>query len=98
MLKREAFFSISVNIGRGPVLDTDGLLRALDAGDIGTACLDVTDPEPLPEDHPLWDRDDVLMTPHCAGVTDGYTEQFLNFFEEQFRAWTSGRTIRNRVV
>lgn len=90
--------AIVVNIGRGPVVDTGALHTALDNDVIATACLDVTDPEPLPADHPLWDRDDVLITPHCAGVTDGYATQFLEYFKAQFDAWTNGREIRNRVV
>lgn len=56
-----------VNVGRGPVLDTAGLLQALDAGQVRGAALDVTDPEPLPAGHPLWGRPDVLITPHIAG-------------------------------
>ena len=57
-----------VNAGRGPVVDTDALVAAVRAGRI-RAALDVTDPEPLPDDHPLWTLDGVFLTPHVAGDT-----------------------------
>ncbi len=56
-----------VNVGRGALIDSDALLAALDARQVGAAGLDVTDPEPLPADSPLWRRPDVLITPHIAG-------------------------------
>ncbi|MFB6157253.1 MAG: D-2-hydroxyacid dehydrogenase [Haloferacaceae archaeon] len=61
-----------VNIARGPVIDTEALVSALRWNDIGAAALDVTDPEPLPDDHPLWKFDDVLITPHNSGETPRY--------------------------
>ena len=61
---------VFVNAARGGLVDQDALLAALDAGQVGAAALDVTDPEPLPTDHPLLHRDDVLVTPHVASATD----------------------------
>jgi D-3-phosphoglycerate dehydrogenase / 2-oxoglutarate reductase len=61
---------VFVNAARGGLVDQDALLAALDAGQVGTAALDVTDPEPLPVDHPLLHRDDILVTPHVASATD----------------------------
>jgi phosphoglycerate dehydrogenase-like enzyme len=55
-----------INVGRGPLVDTEALVAALADGGIGGACLDVTEPEPLPDGHPLWDFDTVLVTPHVA--------------------------------
>jgi D-3-phosphoglycerate dehydrogenase len=55
-----------VNVARGALVDTDALVAAVAEGRIGGACLDVTDPEPLPDGHPLWDFDNVLITPHVA--------------------------------
>ncbi|SOD98027.1 C-terminal binding protein [Blastococcus haudaquaticus] len=60
-----------VNTARGPLVDNEALLAALDAGEIAGAALDVTDPEPLPADHPLRRRDDVVLTPHTAFSSDG---------------------------
>ena len=62
--------ALLVNAGRGPVVDTDALVAAVRAGRI-RAALDVTDPEPLPEDHVLWTLDGVFITPHNAGDTPG---------------------------
>ncbi|WP_435063853.1 D-2-hydroxyacid dehydrogenase [Halobaculum sp. EA56] len=61
-----------VNVARGPVVDTDDLVHALRWNHVRGAFLDVTDPEPLPEDHPLWGFDDVHITPHNAGHTPRY--------------------------
>ncbi|GGM59652.1 phosphoglycerate dehydrogenase-like enzyme [Halarchaeum rubridurum] len=61
-----------VNVARGPVVDTDALVAALRGNDIGSAALDVTDPEPLPADHPLWGLSNCLVTPHNAGHTPEY--------------------------
>lgn len=59
--------SIFINAGRGSLVDENALINALETGTVGCAGLDVTDPEPLPKDSPLWDRKDVLITPHVAG-------------------------------
>lgn len=58
-----------VHAGRGAQLDHDALVAALDSGQLSSAILDVTDPEPLPGDHALWARPDILLTPHVASVT-----------------------------
>jgi phosphoglycerate dehydrogenase-like enzyme len=60
---------VFVNAARGGLVDHDVLIAALDSGQVGAAALDVTDPEPLPTDHPLLHRDDVLVTPHVASAT-----------------------------
>lgn len=60
--------AVLVNVARGPLVVTDDLVEALNNGTIAGAALDVTDPEPLPADHPLWDCDRCLMTPHTAGT------------------------------
>lgn len=61
-----------INIARGPLVDTAALVEALAADMIGGAALDVTDPEPLPEGHPLWSMPNVLITPHCANPNSEY--------------------------
>jgi len=63
------------NVGRGPVIDTEALIAALESGHLGGAGLDVTDPEPLPADSPLWDMHNVLITAHTSGATPRYWER-----------------------
>jgi phosphoglycerate dehydrogenase-like enzyme len=64
--------AVVVNIGRGPIIDTDALLDAIKGNSIRGAALDVTDPEPLPPDHELWQMGNVLITPHNSGDTPQY--------------------------
>ena len=70
--------ALLVNVARGPVVDTDALVDALRADHIGGATLDVTDPEPLPPAHPLWDFENVQVTPHNAGNTPNYYERLAD--------------------
>lgn len=62
-----------VHAGRGPQLDAHALIDALDTGHLAAAVLDVTDPEPLPSDHPLWRHPKIVLTPHIASVTQPET-------------------------
>ncbi|MER8394234.1 glyoxylate/hydroxypyruvate reductase A [Mesorhizobium sp. M1340] len=62
-----------LHVGRGPQLDQTALIDALDTGHVSAAMLDVTDPEPLPENHPLWSHPKVMITPHIASVTQPHT-------------------------
>jgi phosphoglycerate dehydrogenase-like enzyme len=64
--------AVLVNLARGPIVDTDALVKALEENILRGAALDVTDPEPLPEDHVLWNFKNVLITPHMAGQTPEY--------------------------
>ena len=57
-----------INVGRGSALDASALIEALASGQLGGALLDVTDPEPLPENHPLWDAPNLILTPHISGI------------------------------
>jgi phosphoglycerate dehydrogenase-like enzyme len=89
-----------VNVARGPVVDTDALVDALRAGGVGGAWLDVTDPEPLPADHPLWTFENVTVTPHNAGHTPAYYERLADIVAENVRrVRESGRyeNLRNQV-
>lgn len=63
-MKKDAYL---INVGRGTAIDTDALCKVLREGHLGGCALDVTDPEPLPADHPLWDFDNVIITPHISG-------------------------------
>ncbi len=66
-MKRTAWL---INCGRGPIIDTDALVRALDSGKIAGCALDTTDPEPLPNPHPLRERDNVIINPHVAWYSE----------------------------
>ncbi len=68
--------TLLVNAARGPIVDTDALVEALNSGRI-RAAIDVTDPEPLPEGHPLWSCPNLLITPHVAGSTPQFAPRAL---------------------
>jgi len=92
--------SVLVNIARGPVVDTDALVDSLQRNEIAGATLDVTDPEPLPGDHPLWEFENVLITPHNAGHTPSYYERLADIVTENVRqAEETGewRGLQNQV-
>jgi phosphoglycerate dehydrogenase-like enzyme len=74
--------AVLVNVARGPLVDTDALLTALRKNWIAGAALDVTDPEPLPGDHPLWTFENVLLTPHVAGDTPDYWARVADIVAE----------------
>lgn len=85
------------NIGRGPIIDQNALISALQSGAITAAGLDVFDPEPLPADSPLWDMENVLMTTHYSGATPRYTERLWEIFTDNLRRLSAGEELRNRV-
>jgi phosphoglycerate dehydrogenase-like enzyme len=88
-MKRGALF---VNAGRGKTVDTDALLDALRSGGI-RAALDVTDPEPLPPDHPLWREPNVLITPHVAGSVARWEARGYRFAGDQIRRYAAGQPL-----
>lgn len=90
--------AILVNTARGPVVDTDALTDALDAGSVRAAGLDVFDEEPLSPESPLWDRDDVHLTPHVGGWSDKLPRRSSEVFEKQFTAWTNDEPLPHRLV
>ena len=81
-----------VNAGRGGTVDTDALLDALRTGQV-RAALDVTDPEPLPADHPLWKEPNVLITPHIAGTVARWEHRAYRFAGEQIRRYAAGQPL-----
>jgi phosphoglycerate dehydrogenase-like enzyme len=89
--------ALVVNVGRGPVLDTGALLAEAAAGRL-RAALDVTDPEPLPADHPLWDCPGVIITPHVAGGAAAFYPQAARFVAGQLRRFAAGEPLANVVV
>ncbi len=88
--------AVVVNAARGPVVDTDALLGELASGRL-RAALDVTDPEPLPADHPLWDAPGVLITPHVGGHTDGSGDRAWAVVVQQLRQLADGDRPSNTV-
>ena len=90
--------AVRVNIARGRVVDTDALVSAIRSNAIRGAALDVTDPEPLPEDHPLWGLTDVTITPHNAGHTPEYFDRLTDVLAENLERLDAGDDdLRNRV-
>jgi phosphoglycerate dehydrogenase-like enzyme len=86
------------NIGRGTTVDQDALVAALRSGRLAAAYLDVTDPEPLPPDHPLWSAPHCYITPHTAGGRDDEFEHLVRHFLDNLRRFERGEPLRDRVV
>jgi phosphoglycerate dehydrogenase-like enzyme len=93
--------AVVVNVARGGVIETDALVGELRSNHLGGAVLDVTDPEPLPSGHPLWNFENVLITPHNAGYTPEYYERLADIVAENVEhavetgEWTG---LRNQIV
>jgi phosphoglycerate dehydrogenase-like enzyme len=85
--------SYLVNVSRGEVVDQDALLTALDSGEISGAALDVTYPEPLPDNHPLFGRDDVIITPHTADTMQIVQRLFADRLRVNVAAWINGKEL-----
>jgi phosphoglycerate dehydrogenase-like enzyme len=94
LMKRSAYL---INVTRGRMIRTDALVEALREGRLAGVGLDVTDPEPLPPDHPLWTFENVVITPHLAGVSDGHHERRLELFRDNLRRFARGLPLRNVV-
>ncbi|WP_370614991.1 2-hydroxyacid dehydrogenase [Mumia sp. Pv 4-285] len=88
--------ALLVNLARGPVVDTDALLAELGTGRL-RAALDVTDPEPLPDDHPLFSAPNALITPHVAGGTSAMRPRVVALVRDQLRRFAAGEDLVNRV-
>jgi phosphoglycerate dehydrogenase-like enzyme len=85
------------NIGRGAIVDTPALVEALECGHLGGAGLDVTDPEPLPADSPLWDMENVIITSHTSGSTPNYWDRAIVVLESNIERFRSGADLLNVV-
>jgi phosphoglycerate dehydrogenase-like enzyme len=88
--------SLLVNVARGPVVNTDHLIAELSKGRI-SAALDVTDPEPLPADHPLWKLSNCQIIPHVGGDSEAFEPQARKFLEQQFRDIAEGNPLHNEI-
>jgi phosphoglycerate dehydrogenase-like enzyme len=88
--------ALLVNAARGPIVDTDALVEALNSGRI-RAALDVTEPEPLPEGHPLWSCPNLLLTPHIGGSTPQFAPRALRTVADELRRYMKGEPLQNVV-
>ena len=98
LFDREAFRhmkpgALLVNVTRGPIIDGDALLEALEHGLISGAGLDVTSPEPLPADSPLWDHPHVIITPHASGGSPLRLDRTIDLFCENLRRFSEGHEL-----
>jgi phosphoglycerate dehydrogenase-like enzyme len=87
--------ALLVNVARGPVVDTEALLKEVSAGRL-CAALDVTDPEPLPAGHPLWHAPGVLITPHVGGPSSAFLPRAKRTLREQILRYENGEPLANR--
>lgn len=85
--------SVFINVGRGPSVVTEDLVKALYQGRLSFAALDVFEEEPLPADDPLWHHDQVLITPHTAGHMDDYLGTLYPIIEENLKAYTANKEV-----
>lgn len=89
--------TVIINVGRGPVIDEQAMIRALSDGKIKGAALDVFDEEPLPPGHPFYKLENVLLSPHCADHTPDWLDNAMRFFIEQFHRYRRGELLLNVV-
>ncbi|PAU83697.1 hydroxyacid dehydrogenase [Halorubrum salipaludis] len=90
--------AVVVNAARGGLVDTDALVAALQTEGIRGAALDVTDPEPLPSDHVLWDLENCLITPHTGGHTPKHWDRLADIVADNVAALDAGEELENAVV
>ena len=93
-MRENAYF---VNVSRGALVDTGALLATLEKGGLAGVGLDVTDPEPLPDDHPLRRFDRVVITPHIAGLSDWNRERSFDLIRHNVSLFVAGRPLCNVV-
>ena len=87
--------AVLVNVSRGPVVDEDALIDALRRRHLGGACLDVFATEPLPAASPLWDLDNVIVSPHSASTVAAENALLTDLFTDNLRRWLAGQPLRN---
>jgi glyoxylate/hydroxypyruvate reductase len=87
--------SMLINVSRGVIVDQSALIHVLQSGHLGAAALDVTTPEPLPADNPLWDMSNVLISPHSASTVDAENTKLTKIFCDNLRRYLDGKPLRN---
>ncbi|ADJ15333.1 2-D-hydroxyacid dehydrogenase [Halalkalicoccus jeotgali B3] len=90
--------SYLVNVARGPIVDEDALVSAIEDGEIAGAALDVFETEPLPDQSPLWDMEEVLVMPHKGSATNRYHLDIADLVKENVEHYWAGEELRNRVA
>jgi phosphoglycerate dehydrogenase-like enzyme len=90
LMKPDAYL---INVSRGPLIDDDALIAALQQKRIAGAALDVFADEPLPQDSPYWDLENVLITPHTAAVTEKLWERHFEMISENFERFVGGKPL-----
>jgi phosphoglycerate dehydrogenase-like enzyme len=94
LMKKNSYF---IAVSRGKLYSTEALMKALDSKHLAGAGLDVTDPEPLPKDHPLWKFENVVITPHIAGQSDQVQQRRMELLKENVRRFAAGEPLLNVV-
>lgn len=94
-MKKTAIF---INVGRGKSVNAKDLVEALDEGNLAFAALDVFENEPLPTDNPLWEREDVLITPHISGLLPKFNTRLFSIFEENLRSFVEGKELPKNLI
>ncbi|WP_420642979.1 D-2-hydroxyacid dehydrogenase [Candidatus Leptofilum sp.] len=97
LLKAMKATAFLVNVGRGAIIKESDLVRGLKKGWLAGAGLDVFEQEPLPEESPLWEMENVIMTPHISGFTPHYDERAIGIFAENLRRYLAGEPLLNQV-
>ena len=90
--------AVLINVARGPVVNESALVAALRADELAGAALDVFEEEPLPPESPLWEMDEVIVTPHHAAATVDYYRRIATLVRENVRRFAAGENLANRVV
>jgi D-2-hydroxyacid dehydrogenase (NADP+) len=94
-MKESALF---INVARGGCVDQEAMIKALQEGQIAGAALDVTDPEPLNEDSPLWDMEEVIITPHMSADAPILVQLAVDFFCREIKNYLAGKPVKNAVL
>lgn len=102
LISEQAFRKMSdqallIDVSRGGVVDQNALLSALNGGSIGGAVRDVFDPEPLPENHPLWQAENLIISPHCSSIYDGWDKKAIEMFCDNLQRYKKGERLNNVV-
>jgi len=93
-MKKDAYL---INVGRGSLVDQQALYECLANRAITGAAIDVTTPEPLPSDHPLWKLDNIIITPHYAGSSPSTPHRLYTIFKSELERYLSGQPLKNLI-